>query len=414
MSGKNLKILLIVPPNRKDFYSQLEKITRADIYILWYVGKKDSKTDELLPFIKGQYYWRDYLTPYKLLRKIKPERIIFFEIIDLRQIALIIAARSMRVITFYLEHGAAGDRESAIQRWNETSFLKSKLPQLALRFTKNFTDIISAKLFYYSVHKKFYSVSSYFKFFLLPFKMLGTSPNKVLSQNLFRERVPDYAIVFSQKNLEAFELYTGITKKDVFLTGIPFFDEYYRSKPAVLDHVVYIEHPYLEYGLLGWTKEHHRLVAQALNEFAVVQKIKLYIKLHPFSDRSNWSDYSINNEYVEILQQGDFAQLYLDAKLVLGFSSSLVTGLLCAKKNIVLLGWHPQPHIFGTDFSKTGLCHVSFSMSDLQKKFAEWANNNLAEKNEAAYEEFLNKSNNPFDGKATERVIEAIVCHEIH
>jgi hypothetical protein len=177
---------------------------------------------------------------------------------------------------------------------------------------------------------------------------------------------------------------------------------------------VYIEHPYLEYGLLGWHKEHHRQVVQELNDFAVAQKIKLYIKLHPFSALSNWSDYSINNEYVKILQGGDFTQLYLDAKLILAFSSSLVTGLLCAKKNIVLLGWHPEPRIFGTDFSKMGLCHASLLISDLQVKFSEWVNDNLAEKNEAAYEEFLRKCNYPFDGKATERVIEAIVGHEVH
>jgi hypothetical protein len=414
MPGNNLKILLIVPPNRKDFYSQLKDIPSKDMYILWHARQKDAKSDELLPFIKGQYYWGDYLTPYRLLKKIRPDRIIFFEIIDLRQIALIIAARSMGINTFYLEHGAAGDREAAINRWSETSFLKNKLPRLAGRLGRNFMDILSAKLFYYSVYKKFNSPRSYFKFFLLPFKMLGASPNRVLSKNLFRERVPDHAIVFSEINFEAFELYTGITRKDAFLTGIPYFDKYYTRRSAVLEHVVYIEHPYLEYGLQGWTKEHHRQVALALNDFAVAEKIKLYIKLHPFSDRSNWSDYSINNQYVEILQEGDFAQLYLEAKLILGFSSSLITGLLCAKKNIVLLGWHPGPSIFGQDFSKTGLCHISFSISDLKQKYSEWINNNLADKNAAAYENFLYRCNHPFDGKATERVIEAIVGHEIH
>jgi len=412
--GNKLKILVIVPPNRQDFYSQLEDFATADFYILWHVREKDSKPGELLPFVKGQYYWGDYFTPYVLLKKIKPDRIIFFEIIDLRQIALIVAARSMNVTTFYLEHGAAGDRETAIYRWNANSFLKKRLPRLMKRFTKRFTDIISAKLFYYSVYKKFNSVNSYFKFLLLPFKMLSGSPNRVLSKSLFRERVPDHAIVFSEINFEAFELYTGIARKDALLTGIPFFDKYYRGQSTVLEHVVYVEHPYLEYGLLGWTKEHHRQVALALNDFAVRKKIKLYIKLHPFSKRSNWSDYSFDNEYVEILQQGDFTQLYLDAKLILGFSSSLITGLLCAQKNIVLLAWHPQPLIFGTDFSKTGLCHTSLSISDLQNKFEDWAHDNLAAKNKKAYGEFLANCNYPFDGKATERVIEAIVGHEGH
>jgi hypothetical protein len=404
-----LKLLLIAPTDRKDFYNQLKEVANAEIYILWHVRKKDSTSDKLLPFIKGQYYWGDYITPYKLLKKTKPDKIVFFEIIDLRQIALIIAARSMKISTFYLEHGAAGNREAAIYRWSEKSFLQDKLPQLLSRLTTSFFDIISAKLFYYSVYKKFGSITSYVKFLLLPFKMLSASPNKVLSKNIFRERVPDRAIVFNQINFEAFELYTGINKQDAYLTGLPFFDKYYRSKPSVSDHVVYIEHPYLEQSLLGWTKKHHEKIAASLNDFAVSRRVKLYIKLHPFSNRLNWSAYNLNGRYIEILQQGEFEQLYLNAKLILGFSSSLITGLLCAKKNIVLLGWHPEPKIVGMDFSKTGLCHSSFSTADLQTKFEEWINNNLAEKNELAYQEFLHQCNYPFDGKATKRVIEAIV-----
>jgi len=414
MREKRLKILLVVPPNRKDSYSQLKNINDSNIYILWHVRKRDAEFDEILPFVADQYYWGDYRTPYKLLRKIRPDRIVFFEIIDLRQIALIIAARSTGVKTFYLEHGAAGDRQTAISRWKETSFLKDKLPRLARRFIKNFWDIFSSKLFYYSVYKKFNSVSSYFKFLSLPFKLLISSPGKVLSHTMFRERVPDHAIVFNERNFEAFELYTGIARKDTSLIGVPFFDRYHRTRQTSLNHVVYIEHPYLEYRLLGWNKEHHKEIAMALNAFAAANKIKLYIKLHPSSSLSNWSDYLIDSEYVEILQQGDFDQLYLDAKLILGFSSSLITGLLCARKNVVLLGWHPKPAIFGTDFSKTGLCHISLSTSDLHKEFENWTRNNLAVGNEPAYEKFLTQWNYPFDGRATERVIDAIIRHEVY
>lgn len=412
MTREKLKILLIVPTDRKDFYEQLKSIPNADVHILWHVKKKDSQKDELLPFIKGQYYWGKYLTPYALLKKIKPDRIIFFEIIDLRQIALIVAARSKNIQTLYLDHGAANHRETTIKRWDEGSFLKTKLPQLGSRLAKRFSDIVSSKIFYYSVYKKFDSVRSYVKYFFLPFKMLGPSPSKILSKNLFRERVPDQAIVFSEMNFKAFELYTGIDKKDALMTGIPFFDKYYRNKAQELDYIIYIEHPYLELDLLDWNKEHHKKIANALNDFATTQKIKLYIKLHPFSKKSSWSDYIFNTEYVKILQEGNFEQLYLDAKLILGFSSSLITGFLCAKKNIVNLGWHPIPQIFGVDFSKTGLCHVSLSVDELETKFEYWNSHNLAMENEELYEMYLKQYNYPFDGNATKRVVDVIISDE--
>ena len=92
----------------------------------------------------------------------------------------------------------------------------------------------------------------------------------------------------------------------------------------------------------------------------------------------------------------------------MGFSSSLLTGFLCAKKNIALLGWHPKPQIFGVDFSKTGLCHQSISLSDLHTKFQFWVNNNLTIINNNEYAAYLKRFNYPFDGMATERVIASI------
>jgi hypothetical protein len=412
MEEKKLKIVLVVPPSRKDFYSQLSELENAEVYILWYVKKKADNAQPL-GFIVGQYYWSDYRTPYSFLRKVKPDRIVFFEMIDLRQIALIISARSLKIPTFYLEHGAAGDKQTTLKRFNEVSFLKHKLPRLFRRFISDLPDIFSSKIFYYSVYKKFDSFRSYLKYLLLPVQILRAAPKKVLRKNIFRERVPDHLIVFSQINFEVVQLYTGIKKEDAFLTGLPFFDKYFSPSAVVHDYVVYIEHPYLEGNLLGWTPVHHKQIADELFEFAEKNKVKLYIKLHPVSNNSNWQSYSYNKEYVEIIQHGDFTQLYLEAKLILGFSSSLITGLLCAKKNIVLLGWHPEPGIFGNDFSKTGLCHVSFSPSELNTKYQYWVNHNLAQENEIAYNEFLTNCNYPFDGKATERVLKIITEHEV-
>lgn len=79
------------------------------------------------------------------------------------------------------------------------------------------------------------------------------------------------------------------------------------------------------------------------------------------------------------------------------------------KKNIVLLGWHPKPSILGVDFSKYEICHVSFSLTDLEKKYVYWKENNLALSSQKNYGRFIQNINNPFDGEASIRVINEIM-----
>lgn len=403
-----LKVLLVVNPARTDFYKYLEGCEAVDFYILWYVKKNDETNIELPAFIKKQYYWSEFRTPFSLFKKISPNKIVFFEIIDLRQIALIVASKLKKITTIYLEHGAAGDRATAIKRWTEEKHIKNKIPYLLNRIKRESIDIFDSKFFYYSVFPFLKRIKLMIDYGTLPFKMLGGLPNKVLSNSRFRERVPDYAITFNRANFEEFELYTGIDEKDVLFTGIPFFDKFYRNQLEVENYVVYIDTPFIDEGLLNWTEEHNARVAHALYEFALRNNTKIYIKLHPLSSRERWDNYGFNSELFEIIQFGDFTELYLKAKLILGYSSSLITGFLSAKKNIVILGWHPEPSIFGADFSSTGICHSSLQFEDLDSKYIFWTDNNLTLRENDEYISFLKRFNYPFDGKATERVLNSI------
>jgi hypothetical protein len=344
-----------------------------------------------------------------LLSQIKPDKIIFFEIIDLRQIALIVSAKGLNIPTFYLEHGAAGNKETVITQMERSTFSKDKLPYLKKKISNLSFDIIRSKWFYFSVIHGFLSLRAYLNYLKLPFLMLIGSSNKVLSNCRFRERVPDRSIVFSNANFQQHKLYTHIDMKDADLTGVPFFDRFFKSDPVEKEHIVYIDHPYLEENLLDWTNEHHRNIAETLFRFAEINKRKIFIKLHPRSKIDIWTGYLFDKEYIEILQQGDFTDLYLTSKLILGFSSSLMTGFICAQKNVVLLGWHPSPQVIGPDFSKTGLCHYSPCTEDLMLKFEYWVKNNLAVKNPELHNRFLLDFNYPFDGKARERVIQTIL-----
>lgn len=406
-----MRILMIVEPGRRDFYSYLEQDQENEYVLLWYesVQKFKSSVKEIPSFFKEIFFWNEYLSPWALLRDIKPDRIVFFEITDLRQIALLVAANTKGVLTIYLEHGAAGDRETAIKRFEEEKLVKNIKPYLAKRLLKEMRNVVLAKIFYYSVVRKFYSFSSWWKYFLLPFRMLRQLPHKVLNSSLFKERAPKIAIVFSEANQEEFELYTDIRAVKLIKTGVPFFDRFYReSKNLVSDHIVYIDSPFYEEGLLDWTKEHHAFIAETLFNFAEKNGIHVYVKLHPRSSMLLWESYKFNNPNFTIIQEGDFTDLLLDASLILGYSSSMITGLLCAQKNIVILSWHPKSIIFGADFSKTGLCHLSASPVDIDKLYTYWANNNFSVDKKDEYLNFLKRFNYPFDGRATNRVIEII------
>lgn len=404
-----MRVLLVVPPERTDFYGYLGGAADFEFLHLWHEKRSQFKADPArLPIqFSSVHFWQDHASPARLLRALRPDKIVFFEIIDLRQIALAVAAGAAGISTFFLDHGAAGDRGTALTRWQETRFFGQKLPYLINRAFRALADAASSKRFYYAQSASFGSRQSWYKYLALPIRMMVAGPNEVLAKNIFRERVPRWSIVFNQVNFEEYHLYTGIDRSEAILTGLPFFDRYYRADTSERDHIVFIDHPYLEGGLLRWTDSHHRRIAAAIAQIAEVTGKRVVVKLHPRSDMSRWLAYNLDAEKVEIVQHGDFTDVYMGAALILGFSSSLITGFLSAQKRVVLLGWHPEPQIMGSDFSQTGLCHISLSPNDIPDKINLWLSNNKA-LDKAKHEAFLRKYNSPFDGRAGERVIEAI------
>ncbi len=406
-----MRILIIVPPERTDFYSYLQEDSGNEYELLWFESEKEYLKSgiSIPPFFKQQYFWDRFITPNQLLKKINPEKIIFFEIIDQRQIALITAAKNKGITTFYLEHGAAGSRETAEKRSDEIGFvIKKRIPYILQRFKSSAIQIFKSKFFYFLNVASVKTAAEKIKYLKLPFAMLKSTPNKVLASNLFNQRVPQYSIVFNKVNFYEYQLYTGINENQALFTGVPFFDKYFRPHLEQKNHIVYIDHPFVDEGLLDWTIEHEKKIAKSLLDFAKQYQKKIFIKLHPRSNITRWKSYQLDKDFIEIIQEGDFTDLYLSAKIILGYSSSLINGFLCAKKNVVLLGWHPEPSIFGNDFSKTGLCHCSYHVKEIFTQFSFWENNNLCMKDAELYKKFILEYNSPFDGKATQRVLNAI------
>ena len=228
---------------------------------------------------------------------------------------------------------------------------------------------------------------------------------KALNLNPFPEKDAGVYILFNKNNYIHYNYLYHINQSNVSYSGIPAFD--FLQKTEEHEHIIYIDHPYFELNLLGWDENHHHKIALALNSFSENKKKMIYVKLHPRSDINIWNSYALNSSYIKIIQTGNFESLYANAKMVLGYSSSLIPGFLSARKNVVLLGWFPiDKEIKGLeDLSSMNICHLSLEIDDLNTKYSLWEIENKAKKDTRAYKEFLNKYNFPFDGKATERII---------
>ena len=410
-----MKILILSALTRPDTFDYLLKESNKNIEWVFLFHYKPDKNDNTSEFQTrypnnniSHVYWKDFLTPFMLLKKTKPDKIIFFEINDTWQIPLVIAAKKTKTTTFFIEHGVGNSVQMVFDRFKKNTPFVNKLINYFYKICTSLIRILHNRVFYFSVINQITSNKNKAKYLKLLYYFKIYSPIHSLTKCLFPERTPDYALLFNNNNVAPFLIYNILSKNRIINTGVPFFDNYYLAEAKADNYLVFIEHPYLEEKILGWNNEFHQKIAETLNDFASRNSIKIYVKLHPRSNLKNWTRYNFDQKYIEIIQDGNYTVLFLNAKLILSYSSTLICAFICAKKNVVLLGWHPSPHISGDNYAATGLCHKSLDLNELFIQYNFWIDNNLCLRNENGYNNFLKEYNYPFDGKAAKRVIETI------
>jgi hypothetical protein len=406
-----MKIVIVADPSRQDFYNYIvdNLASHHELRLLWHYTKQNAEVPTYgnCSFL----YWNDYFTPWQFFKKERPDRVLFFEIIDFWQISLVIACHRFKVVSFFVEHGVGSDVRTVISRFNEVPSVKQRLSYYLKKLAFNSYRVFRSRVFFFAA-ARYLSSQEKGKCIKLFYYYKKYTPIHALSLVKFRRRTPHYAILFNRNNIRSFLLYNEIERSCILTPGVPFFDRYFRSEVSEKEHIVFIEHPYLESHLLGWDDPYHEKIARAIEALAIKEQTNIIVKLHPFSDIRNWTRYSLTS-LVTIKQQEDITNELLSAKLILGYSSTLMNVLIASKKNVVLLGWHPKAQIFGDDLSRTGLCHVSFAPSELFEKYDYWIANNSATSNPSALKQFLEEYNYPFDGKATERIIDIILQNEV-
>jgi len=402
-----MRILLVFDPGRKDLFSYLSKDTFNEYYLIF--NDTPSKLDPSLSFIKFEYGWSEFSNPYQIIKKISPDKIVFQEVFDLKQIALQIAAKSVGVPTSFLDHGIWSQYYEILR---EDSRLQTKVRRDKFKKLKNLKRVIIGYFFYYSVFRAV-KLKHQIHFLMYPFYSFLKSGVKAVNKLPFDERIPNNFILFAKYNLEPLQSYYHFSANKVLYSGFPFFDSMFLETKIERGYIVFIDHPYLEDNLLEWTVSYHQKLAKTLEGLAEKSGKKIFVKLHPRSDLKIWEEYKLSSEKIAFIKGTVDNDLYLYADLIVGYASTLMIGFISAKKNVVLVGWHPEPGIFGPDYSVYGVCHKSLDIDKAQHDYEYWEAHNCCEDNIKNYQNFVELFNYPFDGKATQRVIDAIMENEI-
>ncbi len=392
-----MKIVIVCEATRPDLFSFLLNDNRLEVSIL-----TSKKNHELLNC--RQYGYHEFNRPEHLFQTINPDKIVFYEIFDIIQVAICIEANYLNIPSVFLEHGISG----SIDFYNFQEKNKAeRFIQKSIKALVHLKGFIKNRMFFYSVLFKTKNISKILKFYLY-LELYG--PFYALRRVPFLERIPQRFILFSKNNLNyKNSIYHFLSfHNKVSFVGNPHIDKYSGQES---NYFVFIDDPYLEQNLNNWTKEFHQNMVDAIYRWSNHNQVQLVIKLHPTSNIENWQreDMPQNIKIVQKDSAENLNRLYAESKMIIGFSSTLLVGFLSNQKNVVLLGWHPEPQIYGVDFSKYGICHTSFDMEDLHSKWNYWLENNLSISNLEGYQMFLDEFNAPFDGQAQKRIIEEII-----
>src|ERR1700757_5040505 len=133
------KILVNWDYDRNDLMIPFLKLEHDFEFIFIY---KYQRVDESNSFPFKTIYWNEYKTPYKLLREIKPAKIIFHDIESFHQVALCIAAKNKKVITFHLEHGVKFELKNHLDEVNYLKTIKAKENKNEPKTTNSFQTLL--------------------------------------------------------------------------------------------------------------------------------------------------------------------------------------------------------------------------------------------------------------------------------
>jgi hypothetical protein len=355
-------------------------------------------------------FWDEFRHANDLLDQLRPDRIVFFYISSLNQVALKVAAQQRGIPTLHLEHGFRQRYADSVDHALVSVGVRRRLNLAKLR--REFPHIVRNHAFFMrSVPQLRPPVRQ--ELFRYGLRSYARGLSLGARSEFGRLRQPDRYIAFSPEILEYHRVQDAMSAEDmqrVTYIGLPQFDPYCNLPVAPIDprNVILIDHQNHSGKLYGWTIEFRHEWVRKIHETITALGLRLFVKQHPGDLSNAWAPY-LDKGNVEIIDHDRLRALLPSTRLILGGFSTMqlpVTGL--PHTVLITLEIHPDAGVHGSkQFIDAGVAapvtsfeQLRSNLIDVERLAAEQS------RHKAAFvEQFLHK----MDGNAGARLREVLI-----
>lgn len=272
------KILVNWNYTRKDYLEPFYKMMDSCEFV--FILTKSKPLNEVsIPF--RIIYWGDYSSAYDLLNDVKPDKVVFPGLESYYEIALNIASKNRGITTYFLQHG--GPMQN-LDFYKEA--FKNSINEFELKNQKqSFLNKMHATFFYFKAIKVKNILSLHYIVWYYLARRFSSNYMKILEGLQFELRKPDFYIECTIHNAAWVKQRDNVNDNRILPIGVMSLDAYFATSNSNVtsNENIYllIDSPVELISSLNITEEEHYNFYKKLNDLALSENCKLYIKLHP-------------------------------------------------------------------------------------------------------------------------------------
>jgi hypothetical protein len=289
-------------------------------------------------------FWDEFRHANDLLDQLRPDRIVFFYISSLNQVALKLAAQARGIPTLHLEHGARQSYSVSADHYPLNDGVEKRLTLLKLRRERG--HILGNHAFFLRslVQIRPPDRRDLFRYALRSYTRGLTIETR---RQFGRMRQPDRYIAFSPAIFEFHRVQDAMSSEDlqrVTYIGLPQFDLFCNLPVAPIDprNVILIDHQNHGGHRYGWTLDFRREWVRKIHETISELGLRLLVKEHPGDLSNSWAPY-VDRGNVEIIDNARLRESLPSTRLILGGFSTMQLPLIALPHTVLItLEIHPE------------------------------------------------------------------------